>query len=127
MRARVRVRVKGMVRVRVRVSAVSSKSPGLSYVVGADQAAHGLQGAEGVMLAVVMAAARVPDQVAALLVGQDVRRRALGTEEGSTGAQGGALGPSHRGGVQRPRGTGRWWSPTAGRGTRDHSKVEVLP
>ena len=58
---------------------------GWSHVVGADQAAHGLQGAEGVVLAVVMAAAGVPDQVAALLVGQDVRRGALGRGRGQQG------------------------------------------
>lgn len=48
-----------------------------SHVIGADQPANRLQGAEGVVLAVALAAAGVPDQVAALLVGQDVGRRPL--------------------------------------------------
>lgn len=48
-----------------------------SHVIGADQPADRLQGAEGVVLAVALAAAGVPDQVAALLVGQDVGRRPL--------------------------------------------------
>lgn len=48
-----------------------------THVIAADQRADRLQGAEGVVLAVALAAAGVPDQVAALLVGQDVGRRPL--------------------------------------------------
>lgn len=48
-----------------------------THVISADQRADRLQGAEGVILAVALAAAGVPDQVAALLVGQHVGRRTL--------------------------------------------------
>lgn len=52
--------------------------PGVvAHVISADQPADRLQGAEGVVLAVALAAAGVPDEVAALLVGQDVGRRPL--------------------------------------------------
>lgn len=49
----------------------------LTHVVGAEQRADRLQRAEGVVLAVALPAAGVPDQVAALLVRQDVGCRPL--------------------------------------------------
>lgn len=48
-----------------------------THVISVDQRADRLQGAEGVILAVALAAAGVPDQVAALLIGQHVGRRPL--------------------------------------------------
>lgn len=54
-----------------------SRHAAATHVIGADQRADRLQGAEGVVLAVALAAAGVPDQVAALLVGQHVGRRPL--------------------------------------------------
>lgn len=44
-----------------------------THVVGADQGAYSLQRAEGVVLAVRLTVAGIPDQVVVLLVGQDVR------------------------------------------------------
>lgn len=55
----------------------ASRRADATHVIGADQRADRLQGAEGVVLAVALAAAGVPDQVAALLVGQHVGRRPL--------------------------------------------------
>lgn len=46
-------------------------------VIGVDQAADGLQGAECVILTVVLPGAGIPDQIAVLLIRQNVRRRAL--------------------------------------------------
>lgn len=42
----------------------------MSHVVRVDQAADHLQGAEGVVLTVVLTTAGIPDQVPALLIGQ---------------------------------------------------------
>lgn len=52
-----------------------------THVVSADQGADGLQRAEGVVLAVRLAVAGIPDQVLVLLVGQDVRCGSLRRKE----------------------------------------------
>lgn len=44
-----------------------------THVVSADQGTDGLQRAEGVILAVRLAVAGIPDQVVVLLVSQDIR------------------------------------------------------
>lgn len=51
--------------------------PFSTHVIGADQGTYSLQRAEGVILAVRLAVAGIPDQVVVLLVGQDVRRGPL--------------------------------------------------
>lgn len=52
-----------------------------THVVSADQGTDSLQRAEGVVLAVRLAVAGIPDQVVVLLVGQDVGCRALRRRE----------------------------------------------
>lgn len=47
--------------------------PFSTHVISADQGTYSLQRAEGVILAVRLAVAGIPDQVVVLLVGQDVR------------------------------------------------------
>lgn len=44
----------------------------LTHIVSIDQATDCLQWAESVILAIVLTTARIPDQVAALLKGQDI-------------------------------------------------------
>lgn len=48
-----------------------------THVIGADQGTYSLQRAEGIILAVRLAVAGIPDQVVVLLVGQYVRRGPL--------------------------------------------------
>lgn len=50
------------------------RGPFSTHVIGADQGTYSLQRAEGVILAVRLAVAGIPDEVVVLLVGQDVRR-----------------------------------------------------
>lgn len=58
----------------------------ITHVVSADQGAYSLQRAEGVILAVRLAVAGIPDQVVVLLVSQDIRCGSLRRRRPQTSA-----------------------------------------
>lgn len=53
----------------------------ITHVVSADQGSYSLQRAEGVILAIRLAIAGIPDQVVVLLISQDIRRGSLRRKE----------------------------------------------
>lgn len=52
-----------------------------THIVSIDQATNCLQWAEGVVLSIVLTTAGIPDQVAALLISQDICSGSLRNEE----------------------------------------------
>lgn len=52
-----------------------------AHIVSIDQGANGLQWAEGVVLSIVLTTAGIPDQVAALLISQDISCGSLRKKE----------------------------------------------